>query len=305
MQTVSGSSTQREPASINRSNATKPAKRGKRVGAAIGTAAVYLVLIVACIIVLYPLLWVLSCSFKSTAGLVGTRLIPENPTLDNYRQIFNDSNVNFPLWFANTIKVSTISSLLALILTTPAAYAFSRMRFAGRRQTLIAFMISQMFPSIMAIVALFTLLGWMGLVDTHAGLIAIHAGGSVPFSIWLLKGYFDSIPRDMEESAQIDGATRFQAFTKILLPLARPILYVVGIINFIGPYADYLMSTVVLTSGSKWTVAMGMRSLTVTQFATNWTVFSAVSVLTAAPIIAMFLSAERYIVSGLTAGAVK
>ncbi|HBK59661.1 MAG TPA: hypothetical protein DDZ84_02565 [Firmicutes bacterium] len=166
-------------------------------------------------------------------------------------------------------------------------------------------MISQMFPGFMAIVALYTLLGWIGLIDSHLGLIVLYTGGAIPFSIWLLKGYFDSVPKAMEESAMIDGATKLQAFTKVLLPLARPILYVVGLINFIGPYAEYILAQVVITSGSKWTVAMGMRSLTVSQFATEWPVFSATSVLTTIPIVIIFLSAEKYIVSGLTQGAVK
>jgi len=280
----------------------KNARKAKRT---VGTVLIYAGLIIACIIVLYPLLWVLSCSFKPTAGLVGSSLIPSNPTLANYRKIFTDPNVNFSRWFFNTLKISVVSALLTLVLTTPAAYAFSRMRFPGRRQTLIGFMICQMFPGFMAIVALYTLLGWAGLIDTHLGLIILYAGGAIPFSIWLLKGYFDSVPVEIEESAMIDGATKFQAFTRILLPLAKPILYVVGLINFLGPYAEYLLAQVVITSGSKWTLAMGMRSLTVSQFATDWAIFSAVSVLTAVPIVIVFLSAEKYIVSGLTRGAIK
>ena len=271
----------------------------------LGIVAMYLILAMACLIVLYPLIWVFSCSFKSTAGLVGSSLIPANPTLANYRKIFTDPNVNFGLWFFNTLKISLVSALAALVLTTPAAYAFSRMRFSGRLHTLIGFMICQMFPGFMAIVALYTLLGWAGLIDTHLGLIILYAGGSIPFSIWLLKGYFDSLPVEIEESAMIDGATKFQAFTRILLPLAKPILYVVGLINFLGPYAEYLLAQVVINSGSKWTLAMGMRSLTVSQFATDWPIFSAVSVLTAVPIVIVFLSAEKYIVSGLTRGAIK
>ncbi|MGI6132068.1 MAG: sugar ABC transporter permease [Bacillota bacterium] len=271
----------------------------------LGIVAMYLILAMACLIVLYPLIWVFSCSFKSTAGLVGSSLIPANPTLANYRKIFTDPNVNFGLWFFNTLKISLVSALAALVLTTPAAYAFSRMRFSGRLHTLIGFMICQMFPGFMAIVALYTLLGWAGLIDTHLGLIILYAGGSIPFSIWLLKGYFDSLPVEIEESAMIDGATKFQAFTRILLPLAKPILYVVGLINFLGPYAEYLLAQVVINSGGKWTLAMGMRSLTVSQFATDWPIFSAVSVLTAVPIVIVFLSAEKYIVSGLTRGAIK
>lgn len=270
-----------------------------------GAGCIYAVLVLACAVVLYPLLWVVSCSFRPTSGLVGANLIPSSPTLDNYRQIFTSPYVNFPRWFASTLKVAALSSLASMAVTAPAAYAFSRMRFAGRRHTLIAFMVCQMFPGFMAIVALYTLLGWMGLIDTHAGLIGVYAGGAIPFSLWLLKGYFDSVPREMEESALIDGATPLVAFLRVLLPLARPILYVVGLINFIGPYADYIMAQVVLTSGSKWTVAMGMRSLTVSQFSTNWPLFSAVSVLTAVPIVVVFMLAQNYIVSGLTSGALK
>ncbi len=278
----------------------------KRRGKAVEMIFVYLTLALACAVVLYPLLWVIACSFRVSSGLISSSLIPSNPTTENYRYIFTDPNVNFLRWFLNTIKVSALSSAVALAITTPAAYAFSRMRFSGRRHILISFMISQMFPSFIAIVALYTLLGWIGLIDSHLGLILLYAGGAVPFSIWLLKGYFDSVPKAMEESAMIDGATKLQAFTKVLLPLARPILYVVGLINFIGPYAEYILAQSVITSGAKWTTAMGMRSLTMSsQFATDWPVFSATSVLTAIPIVIVFLSAEKYIVSGLTQGAVK
>lgn len=278
----------------------------KRRGKAVEMIFVYLTLALACAVVLYPLLWVVACSFRVSSGLISSSLIPSNPTTENYRYIFTDPNVNFLRWFLNTIKVSALSSAVALAITTPAAYAFSRMRFSGRRHILISFMISQMFPSFIAIVALYTLLGWIGLIDSHLGLILLYAGGAVPFSIWLLKGYFDSVPKAMEESAMIDGATKLQAFTKVLLPLARPILYVVGLINFIGPYAEYILAQSVITSGAKWTTAMGMRSLTMSsQFATDWPVFSATSVLTAIPIVIVFLSAEKYIVSGLTQGAVK
>ncbi|MEW5866458.1 MAG: sugar ABC transporter permease [Bacillota bacterium] len=289
-----------------RAQATIARYRGRGyLGHKLEMVAAYGLLLMACMAVLYPVLWIVSCSLKATAGLVGSSLIPSEITLENYRRIFTDNNINFPLWFFNTTKVSSLSSLGALALTTPAAYAFSRMRFAGRRYWLMCFLVAQMFPSFMAIVALYTLLGWSGLIDTHLGLIGVYAGGSIPFSVWLLKGYFDSVPRDIEESALIDGATKFQAFRRILLPLARPILYVVGLINFIGPYAEYLVAQVVVTSSRKWTLAIGMRSLTVSQFATTWPLFSAVSVLTAVPIIVIFLSAEKYIVSGLTRGALK
>lgn len=279
---------------------TRPVRAGRP-----GTAGAYLVLVIACVFVLYPLLWIVSCSFRATAGIVGSSLIPTEASLGNYRQIFTDRNIFFPRWFFNTVKVSAMSSLAALVLAAPAAYAFSRMRFPGRRASLIWLLIIQMFPGFMAIVALYTLLGWSGLLDTHLGLILIYAAGSIPFSVWLLKGYFDSLPRSIEESALVDGATRFGAFTRIVLPLAKPILYVVGLINFIGPYADYLLAQVVITSSSKWTLAIGMRSLTISQFATSWPLFSAVSILAAIPMVLIFLSSERYIIPGLTRGAVK
>ncbi|MEA4883673.1 MAG: sugar ABC transporter permease [Clostridia bacterium] len=277
----------------------------KKAGNMLELVLLYLVLAVACVLVLYPLLWVASCSFKASTGLVGSSLIPDTVTLDNYKTVLTDPDVNFPRWIMNTVKVSVLTALAALAVTTPAAYAFSRMRFPGRRQGLIASMIMQMFPSFMAIVALYTLLGWAGLIDTYLGLIIVYVGGAIPFSVWLLKGYFDSLPKEIEESAMIDGATRFQAFVRILLPLAKPILYVVGLVNFLGPYSEYIMAQVIITSTAKWTSVLGMRSLTSSQFSTQWASFSAVSVLTAIPIVIVFLSAEQYIVSGMTQGAIK
>jgi len=264
----------------------------------------YCVLIVACVIVLYPILWVIASSFKSS-GLVGSRLIPKNFTLENYTHIFKGRGVDFTRWFFNSIVISALSAIMTLAIVTPASYACSRMRFRGKKLLLITFLTLQMFPAFMSVVALYTIFAWLRLVDTYLGLIIIYCANTIPFSLWIMKNYFDSVPFEIEESAFVDGATMFQSFIRILLPMARPIIYVVFLISFLGSYCEYLIENVILMSGNKWTLALGMRSLTVSQFSTNWPVFSAISVVSAVPIVILFFLSERYLTSGLTRGAIK
>jgi len=264
----------------------------------------YCVLITACVIVLYPILWVIASSFKSS-GLVGSSLIPKNFTFENYMNIFRNENANFTRWFINSIVISTISAFMTLSIVMPASYACSRMNFRGKKFLLITFLTLQMFPAFMSAIALYTIFAWLRLVDTYLGLVIIYCANTVPFSLWIMKNYFDSIPFEIEESAFVDGATMFQSFTHILLPMARPIIYVVFLISFLGSYCEYLLANIILMSGKKWTLALGMRSLTVSQFSTNWPVFSAISVVSAVPIVILFFLSERYLTSGLTQGAIK
>lgn len=218
----------------------------------------------------------------------------------------------FLTWMANTLVLCVCSSLLALVVTVTAGYAFSRMRFAGRKWGLMTMIVIQMFPAAMAMVAIYKLLlclsnitgGMVGL-NTISGLVLVYAGGGIPFNTWIIKGYLDGLPKALEESAYIDGATQTQAFLKVILPLLMPILAVVTIFNFIGPYADFLFPSIVLTGETKFTLAVGMRSFIAGSFATNWSQFAAASIIGALPILVIFFSMQRFLVEGLTKGALK
>ena len=270
----------------------------------------HLVLIIMLLVILFPAAWVLSTSFSAVNTLNTSSLFPTEFTVNNYVNLIKETP--FLTWMKNSLIICISSTLIALFLTTTAGYAFSRFKFAGRRFGLMAMIIAQMFPGMMAMVALFKLLNWLGFLtsgaiglNTLTGLILIYAGGSIPFNTWMLKGYIDSIPKSIEESAYIDGASKWQTFTKIVLPLLGPMLVVVAIFSFILPYTDFLLPVILLQDPQKYTLAVGLRSLVSGQFTKNWTMFTAAATLGAIPIMIMFLSLQRFLVEGLTKGAVK
>lgn len=223
-----------------------------------------IITLLAVIYALYPIAWVLSAALDPANSLVNQNLIPQRATLDNFTRLINNPRHPFVLWLWNSVKVSGISALIIVALTALAAYAFSRLRYRGRRIGLLAILLVQLFPNTLALVALFLLLKQIGEflpglgLNTHGGLILIYSGGALGFNTWLMKGYFDTIPRELDEAALIDGATHFQVFYTILLPLVRPILAVIGILSFIGTYSDFLLARVMLKSSENYTLAVGM-----------------------------------------------
>lgn len=268
--------------------------------------------VIACIIALYPIVYVISASLNPTNSL--TDLIPANMSFKNYSKLFSDDQYPILLWLFNSIKVAGISTIVTVTLTSFAAYAFSRFRFRGRRQGLLVILLIQLFPNTLAIVSLYLLLiqfgnliPWLGL-NTHGGLILIYSGGALGFNTWLMKGFFDTIPKELDESGVIDGATPSQVFFKILLPLIRPILAVIAILAFIGTYADFLIAKVMLTSKETYTLAVGLNLLLGdggSQRSSNWGLFAAAALIGALPIVVVFLILQKQLIGGLTTGAVK
>lgn len=260
---------------------------------------------------LYPVAWVLSAALDPANSLVNQSLIPRNATLDNFARLVNDPQHPFVLWLWNSIKVSGISAVIIVALTALAAYSFSRLRYRGRRAGLLTILLVQLFPNTLALVSLFLLLKqvgniipWLGL-NTHGGLILIYSGGALGFNTWLMKGYFDTIPHELDEAALIDGATHFQVFRYILLPLVRPILAVIGILSFIGTYSDFLLARVMLKSAENYTLAVGMTLFIRGQYTREWGVFAAAALMGALPIVLIFLVLQRQLIGGLARGAVK
>lgn len=273
-------------------------------------SAMHTVLLIALFTILFPAYWILAASFKKGGSLFSTELFPSEYTLGNYYKLL--TKTKFLIWMQNTVVLCVCASLLALVVTVTAGYAFSRMRFPGRKWGLMTMIIIQMFPAAMAMVAIYKLLLYLGRItggavglNTISGLILVYAGGGIPFNTWIIKGYLDGLPKELEESAYIDGATQTQAFVKVILPLLMPILAVVTIFNFIGPYADFLFPSIVLTGETKFTLAVGMRSFITGSFSTNWTQFAAASILGALPILVIFFALQRFLVEGLTKGALK
>ncbi len=260
---------------------------------------------------LFPILWVISASFNPANTLVGQSLIPPTVSLVNYKEVFTNEQYPIALWIKNSIVIGIITSTLVVVMTSLAAYAFSRFRFTGRREGLFTSLLVQVFPQMLAAVSIYLLVLSIGKfipglgINTHAGLIMVYLGGAMGVNAWLMKGYFDTIPTSLEESAMIDGASPFQAYYLIILPLARPILAVIFLLQFIGTYSEFILASVLISSSEKYTLAVGLQFFIHDQYASRWGVFAAASVLGALPIIILFLFLQKYLVSGLTSGAVK
>jgi ABC-type maltose transport system permease subunit len=276
----------------------------------IGQAFTHVGLVIITLVILMPVVWIVLASLRDVGNLFsGSSINLKELSLVNYIKLVRESD--FFLWIRNSFIVCTLSTLLALCFTCTAGYAYSRFSFPGKKYSLMFMIIIQMFPAMMAMVALYNLLdvfdrvtgGFIGF--NIVGLIIIYTGGGIPFNTWLIKGYLDSLPKDLEESAYIDGATKWQAFVKIILPLMGPIMAVIGIFTFIGAYNDFLIPSIVLQDSSQYTLAVGLRSFISGRFSTNWTQFAAASVLGALPILIVFLGLQRFLVEGLTKGALK
>jgi len=282
-------------------------RRHGLAGLIVRHALIWLVIVFA----LFPVVWIVSASFNPTNSLQTQQLIPRNPTLQHYRTLFTDPNVPFLRWLLNTLKISGITAVGTVILCALGAYAFSRFRFTGRRTGLLGLLIVQMFPQMLAMVAIYLLLlaiseyiPSFGL-NTHPGLILVYLGGAMGFNTWFMKGYFDTIPRSLEESAMVDGATPFRAFIRIIIPLARPILAVVLIIQFITSYGEYILASILLRGTEMYTLSVGLRFFTQEAYSRRWGTFAAAAIIGALMILAIFLPLQRMIISGLTGGAVK
>jgi maltose/maltodextrin transport system permease protein len=277
------------------------------------------------VLILVPFVMVISASFRE-GNFAPSRLIPDKVSLDHWKYVFgipyqevvNPATGEMRLikpttpplfWFWNSIKVSFIASAGIIFLSGSAAYAFARLYFKFRSITLNSLLILQMFPMVLSLVAFYVILDfagqyfrWIGL-NTHTGLIMVYLGGISNY-IWMIKGYFETIPPSMEESARIDGATQFQIFTRILIPISLPIFAVVFILSFISYMSEYPVASVVLQSGDNWTLAVGANSFLYEQ-EKLWGRFAALAVLSGVPITVVFLLCQRFVIGGLTSGGVK
>ncbi|WP_077328135.1 sugar ABC transporter permease [Virgibacillus siamensis] len=266
--------------------------------------AIYTIIAIVSVIIFYPLIWTVGMSLNQGTSLYSSSIIPENFSLEHYKWLFSE-NSDYLLWYKNSLIVSLVVAGGSVILTSLVAYAFSRYQFVGRKNGLYVFLLLQMFPVMMAMVALYIFLNMIGLLDTLTGLIFIYLGGQIPFNAWLVKGYFDTIPRELDQAARIDGAGHLRVFWSIMLPLAKPILAVVALFNFMMPMFDFLLPSIVLTSEENYTLAVGLFNFINDQFSNNFTRFAAGSILVALPIATVYLFLQRYLISGLTAGGSK
>jgi len=271
-------------------------------------------LIVAIILIVFsvfPVIWMLSASLNPTGSLATQTLIPKNAGFENYKELLTSTEFPFWRWFGNSIKIATITSILSLSITTIAAYAFSRFRFRGRVTMLKGILLINVFPGLLALVATFLMISQVGDIfpslglNTHASLILVYLGGAMGVNIWLMKGYLDTVPRDIDESAMVEGASDWQIFTRLILPLLRPILIVIAILNYITTYGEFVLARVLLKNTEQYTLMVGLQIFTGAQFQQRWGVFAAGALLGALPIMIIYLVLQDQIVGGLTQGAVK
>ncbi|WP_042147144.1 sugar ABC transporter permease [Paucisalibacillus sp. EB02] len=278
---------------------------GRKTKSKIEVAFIYIFFLIMFVIIGYPLFWAIMMSINPGTNMLVTDLFPDNPTLEHYKWLFTDPNSNYLLWYKNSLFVAILNAVGSVVITSLIAYAFSRYKFIGRKYGLYMFLLLQMFPALMGMVALYILLNTIGLTDSLWGLLLIYLGGQIPFNAWLVKGYFDTIPKELDEAAKIDGAGHLRIFWTIMLPLAKPILAVVALFNFMAPFMDFLLPRIVLTSPENYTLALGLYNFINDQFSTNFTRFAAGAILIAIPIALVFLVLQRYLISGLTSGATK
>ncbi|NLK21849.1 MAG: sugar ABC transporter permease [Epulopiscium sp.] len=264
---------------------------------------VYGLLILMSAIILAPVLWIVGSSLNSGSSLFSSTMFPKNPTFKHYIDLFTETD--YAIWYLNTIKIATANMVLSVVFTTLTAYVFSRFTFRGRKLTIMTILILQMFPAFMSMTAIYVLLFRLNLLNTHLGLILVYASGQIPYNTWLCKGYFEGIPRSLDEAAKIDGASNITIFRKIIIPLAKPIITFVAISNFIGPWFDFIFPQIVLRSSNKRTLALGLFQWIQENQNTYFTRFAAGSILVAIPITILFLFLQKYIVQGLSAGATK
>lgn len=267
-----------------------------------GLWATRLFLIAFTIVILIPIAWVFSMSFqKGDIGFLDS-IWPNSFSLENYRYVFRETE--YSVWVWNTLKVSGTVALIQFFQTATAAYAFSRMRFWGRRYGLMVLLLIQIFPSTMAIASNFVLLAKTHLYDTHLGYILISSGGS-GYAIWLLKGYIDGIPRELDEAAAVDGANRWVTFWRIIFPLSTPFLAVQALWTIMGLFSDFIGANVYLRDPHLTVLAVGLKNFIDSQFSAHWPPFAAAAVVTCVPLVIIWLTLQRAMIAGLTRGAVK
>ncbi|PMQ01192.1 MAG: ABC transporter [Dictyoglomus sp. NZ13-RE01] len=264
----------------------------------------YLILILFSLISLYPILNVLSVSLRpyNRVFVTSLRIIPEDASLENYYVLFTKRP--FLRWMLNSIIVSVSVSIIGVAVASLAAYGFSRFKFIGRQISLLSFLVTQMFPPAMFLIPIYLLLNKFNLLDSFRGLIIPYIPLVLPMAVWILKGYYDSIPIDLEEAARIDGATLLGAFYRIVLPLASPALVITFLFSFMSAWSEYIIARVVLSKVELFTLPLGLANLIINEFQTDWGTYSAGALIVTIPVLIIFLSISKYIVGGLTLGGV-
>ncbi len=265
----------------------------------------------ACFFVLFPIYLIFLSALSPIGSLQVTSFMPKTISFNNFSMLFNSPKIPYLTWMKNSLVIAGLVAVLSVIIGGSSAFAFSRLRFKGKKQGLQLLLLVQMFPAILSLSAVYVIMERVysfapriGL-GTQPGLILVYLGGAMGVNIWLLKGFVDSIPLELDEAAKVDGASAVQTYWLIFVPLAAPVLAVVSLLTFIGTFNEFILAQLFLVDMPSRTIAVGLQGFISGQYATNWGPFAAGSIIASVPLVAIFLSLQRYIISGLTAGSVK
>jgi arabinogalactan oligomer/maltooligosaccharide transport system permease protein len=268
------------------------------------TAARHVVLLVFVAISLWPVLDVVSISLRPGNQLRTTQwqLIPDGWTLDSYVELF--TRQPFLRWLGNSMLVAAAVTVTGVALASIGGYAFSRFRFVGRQAMMLSILTTQMFPATMLLLPLYLMIAKLGLLNTYIGLCVFYVSTALPFCVWQMKGFYDTIPRSLEEAARIDGCTPWQAFWRVILPLASPGLVITALFIFMSAWSEYLVAAQILQDRNMFTLPLGLKSFQASM-STQWGLYAAASILVSVPVMVVFIMLSRYLISGLTLGSVK
>ncbi len=266
-------------------------------------ALAHIELIIVCIIALVPMILIVLSSFSATTSMAESTLIPTEYTLDNYIHLFTDTN--YGLWFLNTLKIAVINVVLSVFVVMVTAWVMSRFKFKGKKTSLMAILLLSMFPTFLSMTAVYTLFSLLGLVGSIYSMVIIYVAGAIPFNTWLVKGYLDGIPQSLDEAAYIDGASKFRTFFQIILPLSKPIITYVAVSQFMTPWMDYILPSMLLSGEEQKTLAVGLYGMIAQSTEVQSTLFAAGAIVIGVPITVLFLVFQKFLVSGVSAGADK
>ena len=276
--------------------------RNKRIAPRLGEAGSHILLIHAVMLVLIPVMWILDVAM-SPGNILGGDIGISDWTGEHFtKMLAGDSS--FWIWMRNSLIVSLGTTLMGLALAVPAAYAFSRFRFSGREGSMFAFLLVQMFPGIIILVPYFMVMKSLGLLNTSLGLILAYSVTALPLCVWMLKGFFDTVPRELEEAALLDGCNQFQVFWKVILPLSLPAVAVTALFSFLAAWNEYLLALTFNTSNDMYTLPVGLASL-ISSTGQAWGDFAAASLLVSIPVVILFIVFQKFLIQGLSAGSVK
>jgi arabinogalactan oligomer/maltooligosaccharide transport system permease protein len=264
----------------------------------------YLTLIVLVIVSIYPIFWIVAASFREGTSLYSTELIPRKITFDHYIELFTSKEYMYTRWYMNTLQVAFLTMICSTTIVTISGYVLSRFRFKARKTILSSILILGMFPSFMSLTAIYVMLVQLKLYDNLYALVGIYSAGALMGS-FQVKGFFDTIPKSLEESAKLDGASNWQVMTRIMLPLSKPLLVFIALTSFTGAWVDFILARLLIQTPEKQTLAVGLYSLVSEVQTSNASLFATGAVLIAVPITILFIALQRYLVTGMMAGAEK